>query len=252
MTKPSYKGIYAITINGKSYIGQDSSILSNNRLKHHMGFLKNNNHNNTQMQDDFNEYGFGNLTYTILTLSLDYTKEDLNRLEKEYINKFNTYELGYNQTIGGIGMSGFEMSPETLEKKSIQLRGEKNPQSKLTNNQFFEMVELFKEGKSNSEIAEIFGLHDRYVSLIRHKKRFTSFWDQVVDYEPIQSHSLKDKRKFSYEDFLEVIKMIENGSTNKEIEKRFSASSGTGSRIRHKKLYIDYWKRYEAEKKHIS
>lgn len=249
MAKLSYKGIYAITINDKSYVGQDSNIFKCKRLQNHITALKKNEHNNTKMQDDFNIYGMDKLTYTILTFSLDYTKEDLNRLEKYYIKELNTYEsdFGYNQTLGGIGMLGFVTSTETLEKRSENTSAEKNPNAKITNDQFFEMVELFKQGKSNIEIANIYGLHDRYVSLIRHKKRFKSLWNQVSNYDPINSHFLKDRRRLSYTDFLIIVQMIENGESNEAIQRKFNFASGTGSRIRHKKLYRDYWQRYETE-----
>ena len=97
---------------------------------------------------------------------------------------------------------------------------------------------------SNDEIGEKYNLHSRYVSLIRHKKRFASLWELVGDYEPIQSHSLKDKRKLSYDDFKDVINMLDSGETNASIERKYKLSSGTGSRIRNKKLYVDYWEKH--------
>lgn len=251
MANPKYKGIYLININGKSYIGQDSAIFSNKRFVNHLSYLNRDIHNNKRMQKDYNIYGEDKLTYTILTYSDEYTKEDLNELEEFYIKKYRSFEpeYGYNQTLGSIGMKGYKYSEESRKKRSEKMSGERNGNAKITNNQFYEMVDMFKEGYSNSQIAEIFNLHDRYVSLIRHKKRFKKLWENIDDYSPVKSQSNKDTRKINYEDFKEIMKMINNGSSNKNIEDRYNLSSGSGSRIRNGKAYKDYWEEYHTTNK---
>lgn len=72
-------------------------------------------------------------------------------------------------------------------------------------------------------------------------------WKEV-DYEPKKSNKRNPRQKITYEIFLEIVKMIENGETNASIERRFSLSSGMGSRIRHKKIHRKFWKKYEQEK----
>jgi hypothetical protein len=245
MVKPKIKGIYAIFINDKPYVGQDSGIMQSKRFVNHLSFLKRDIHHNKEMQKDYNEYGIESVTYSILSFSENYTKDDLNALERHYIEELDTFNNGYNQTIGGIGMAGYPQSAESIEKRASQIRGENNPSAKLTNEQFFEIIGMFKQGATNDDVAEKYDLHSRYVSLIRHKKRFKELWMQVKDYEPTPSHKLKHERKFNYSMFLDIMNMIRNGCTNKDIEDKYSASSGTGSRIRNKILYKDYWEQYE-------
>ena len=58
-------------------------------------------------------------------------KEDLARLEKEYIAKYNSTdkEIGYNLTIGGDGVKGVPWGSEKQKQaaKNKDIRGEKNP-----------------------------------------------------------------------------------------------------------------------------
>ena len=57
-------------------------------------------------------------------------------------------------------------------------KGETNSQAKITESQAIEIINLILEGLSNIEIADIFDLHDRYVSLIRGKKRWIYLWEK--------------------------------------------------------------------------
>ena len=57
-------------------------------------------------------------------------------------------------------------------------KGETNSQAKITESQATEIINLILEGLSNIEIADIFDLHDRYVSLIRGKKRWIYLWEK--------------------------------------------------------------------------
>lgn len=58
--------------------------------------------------------------------------------------------------------------------------GEKNGGSKLTNEQAKSLIlDLTNNGMSNQQAAEKYGLHDRYVSLIRHKKRWKFIWVEL-------------------------------------------------------------------------
>lgn len=174
------------------------------------------------MQKDYDLYGEKSLKYSILTFSRDYTE-------------------------GGVGMWGYKQSSAQVEKMSEKLSGENNPGSKLTNKEFYELVDFLKKGYTNQEIAELYGLHDRYVSLIRHKKRFKRLWDEI-DYTPKESTKGKENRNLTYDDYLYIREMIDNGTTNANIENIFKLSSGTGSRLRHGKLYGDFYTKYINEK----
>ena len=56
-------------------------------------------------------------------------------------------------------------------------KGETNSQAKLTEGQAITIINLILDGLSNIEIADMFNLHDRYISLIRGKKRWTYLWE---------------------------------------------------------------------------
>ncbi|WP_246005735.1 nuclease [Brevibacillus gelatini] len=204
--------------------------------------LKKGKHYNKHMQRAFDKYK--NLEYDTLIEFSNIDPETLSAAEMFYIDMFNTYIKGFNKTKGGEGGNGLIVSDIEREKRSKRILGENNPQAKITNEQFFEIVEMLKKGSTNREIASKYKLHERYVSLIRHKKRFKKLWDSIKDYTPINSEEqLKNRGKVSEDMFVKIVKMINEGYTNAEIEETFNLSSGTASRIRNKKLYKQWWKR---------
>lgn len=100
-------GIYKITnnINGKVYIGK--SIHIKRRWSEHKADI-----NDTTKQNHlyraFRKYGLENFTFEIIELC----QEDNNILsekEKYWINFYNSYENGYNETRGGDGL--FKYNP---------------------------------------------------------------------------------------------------------------------------------------------
>lgn len=236
-------GIYYLKINGKYYIGKDVQVSRMKRIKEHIWMLRSNSHYNRHLQASYNKYK-DTFEYGILK-EVDCSLEELIELEKWYIEQYESYRNGYNMTLGGEELGGIQFTDKQLEKKRQNILGEKNPQAKITNGQFFEIVELLKIGKTNPEIAKIYNLHPNYVSLIRHKKRFRHLWKQIDDYEPVKSEAqLKQRGAVTLEMFLDIIKMIRSGETNAAIERKYRLSAGTASRIRHRKLYKQWWVRY--------
>lgn len=59
------------------------------------------------------------------------------------------------------------------------MSGESHVSSKITETQAIEMIGLIKKGCTNKELAEIYPLHPRYISLIRHKRRWKALWDKL-------------------------------------------------------------------------
>lgn len=247
MSGISYKGIYAIYINEKPYVGKDSNIFQSNRLTQHLMYLRRGSHYNKDMQKDYDTYGEDSITYSMLTFSKKYSENELRELEQFYVNKLDSFNNGYNETEGGVGMFGYKYSDEKKENRSIRFTGEDNPTSKLTNAEFYEIVDLLKKGYTNEEIGELYSIHDRYVSLIRHKKRFKRLWG-MIDYTPSESTKGKENRKLSYQDYKHIRQMIEKGCKNKDIEDEYNLASGSGSRLRHGKLYADFYEKYHNEK----
>lgn len=233
-------GIYSLKIGKKRYIGKDSKIEKDNRYKQHMKLLKEGKHYNKHLQHAYNKYK--DVEYEVLFKSEGLSDEEIFILEKEFIIKYDSFDNGYNMTLGGEGMTGYKFSKESSEKKSQKLHGERNGQSKISDEQFYLIVDLLKEGKSNAEIAKAFNISRGHVSSIRHKRRFKNLWKTVDDYFPIKSTDKNKKGKINEEVFIEIVNMIREGKSNAEISRIFSLPSGTVSRIRHKKMHKDFWR----------
>lgn len=119
------RGIYEIKnrINGKVYVGQ--SIHIEERIKRHQRELKAGIHHNHHLQRSYNKYGKENFEYIILYQAQQ--DEDLDELEKQYIEKENAFTNGYNATKGGAGDLGMIVTDEFREKMRQLVMGEKNP-----------------------------------------------------------------------------------------------------------------------------
>lgn len=88
--------------NGKRYIGKTNDI--ERRLGRHFTELKGGYHHSIKLQRAYDKYGKDNfsVTYEIFT---DITEEELAKKEMDYIMEYDSYENGYNETLGGEGHS---------------------------------------------------------------------------------------------------------------------------------------------------
>lgn len=118
---PNVPGIYKITniINGKSYIGQ--SLYLKKRIRRHLSYKSHK--DNLALYKAFDKYGVDKFTIEILetidTKKCDNIKSELDRLEIFYIMKYDSYNSGYNQTIGGdAGITGYKFTKEQRDKVS--------------------------------------------------------------------------------------------------------------------------------------
>jgi group I intron endonuclease len=103
--------IYKITntINNKSYIGQTNNITR--RLRRHR--------NDSRTLDSYlyrsvRKYGWE--VFDVEIIEECNSKKELNERESYYIRKLNTYNDGYNMTLGGDGTVGFILSEESRSK----------------------------------------------------------------------------------------------------------------------------------------
>lgn len=118
---PNHAGIYCFKnkINGKCYIGQAIKIRS--RLKCHWNAINSHSIDNMIIYKAIDKYGVENFELKIIyeirnSLAWD-TKKKLDELEKKYIQEYNSYENGYNQTLGGdAGVLGYKMTDEQKER----------------------------------------------------------------------------------------------------------------------------------------
>lgn len=120
---PNIAGIYIFrnNINGKCYVGQGISLRK--RIKHHFSNIR------TQRYDlplyrAINKYGLHNFTIDILesfvpnNISNEQLIKKLDKLEIEYIEKYDSYHNGYNCTVGGdYGVLGLKMTD--AQKKNV-------------------------------------------------------------------------------------------------------------------------------------
>lgn len=112
-------GIYSIKnlVNNKIYIGSSNNITT--RINQHFNNLKNNKHNNKHLQSSYNKNGVENFSYEILEVFENIDRNELFKIEADYLEKYNIDNL-YNLTMftncGGA---------ETLCKKTclLDLRG---------------------------------------------------------------------------------------------------------------------------------
>ena len=141
-----YGVIYKCTnlINGKIYIGQTKNL--KNRIKMHKKNVENK--VNRKLYDSMNKHGFENFKWEVIDVAL--SKEELNFKEKFYIIKFNSFNSGYNMTIGGDGGNTWiklskERQKEVGEKISKANNGKKKPDG------FAEKLSKIHKGKKMPE-----------------------------------------------------------------------------------------------------
>jgi group I intron endonuclease len=100
-------GIYKIKnlVNEKVYIGQSVDI--EKRWSTHKAELNNNHHHNIHLQNAWNKYGANNFEFSIVE---ECNIDQLNQCEIYWISNFNSFENGYNLTVGGGNTEEFSKS----------------------------------------------------------------------------------------------------------------------------------------------
>lgn len=117
-------GIYSIinNQNQKRYIGQSVEI--EERIKRHFRELRKGIHHNKHLQSSFDKYGEDVFSFEILE---ECEEEELNSKEVQWIKQFDSYNSGYNETIGGDGVRGWKANDEFKEKIRKLVTGSNNP-----------------------------------------------------------------------------------------------------------------------------
>lgn len=144
-------GIYCIEniVKHKRYIGQSVDI--NRRKYEHIHSLSNNKHLNAYLQRSWNEYGEENFKFSILELC---NKSQLKSREVYWIEFYDSFNNGYNMTLGG------DDNPmnyqECRTKLSESLKGNK--------------IWLGKKHKEETKIKISLGNKGKFVSAETRKK----------------------------------------------------------------------------------
>lgn len=117
-------GIYAIhnIINDKYYIGQTKNIKE--RWMQHRSRLKCGTHENSHLQASYNKHGECNFEYLVIE---ECQVEHLDGREMYYIEKYDSYNNGYNQDKGGAGCRGYKHTEEEI----LKMRKIQNPKAVL-------------------------------------------------------------------------------------------------------------------------
>lgn len=111
--------------NGKLYIGktiQPAQVRLNKHFRD--AFNKNNREYNTKFNRAIRKYGTD--IWDLIIIEDNIKEQELNELEIFYIDKYDTYNSGYNSTLGGEGISGHKHSEETKEKIRKSSTGRKH------------------------------------------------------------------------------------------------------------------------------
>ena len=123
-------------------------------------------------------------------------------------------------------------------------QGQENSMSKLMTHEVIHIYDLIKLGKTNGEIALIYNLHERYISLIRHGKRWSKLHKQYFNnIVPISRGNTGLEMSFMLKVIREIIK---GNKTLSKIAKQFDLDPSTVSRIKNKKTWKCAWGVYES------
>lgn len=237
-------GIYKITNPcGKIYIGQSKDIESRiSRYKKLQCCKKQH-----LLYRSFLKYGIENHSFEILEKG-EYTKEELNSLEKEYIVKYNSFrktnKLGMNLKTGG---DSVELDDSIKEKMSIKRKelfkaGQRNSKIKLED--IKEVKRLIAYNKPLNEIAEKFGVKKGAISEIKSGRSWKDIPDYIVPEE--EKHLINRTNQFSRlqklteEQRLEVLNLIDKKElTFEQIGKLYNVTKGAISAIKRSKIKFD-------------
>ena len=134
-------GIYKITnlINNKIYIGCSKDIEHRWVAHKSEAALEHNIQYNYSIHKAFRKYGLNNFSFEIIELA---PESELFNREKYWINFYNSYNNGYNETKGG------DSGPS--------MPGEKNPNSKLKEADIISIRQMILSGKMLSEVYPLY------------------------------------------------------------------------------------------------
>ncbi len=169
--------IYKITnkVNGMSYIGQTRYTVEFRWRQHQ------HKKDGCYFHNALHKYGVEN--FTVETLE-ECEVSKLNEREIFYIAKYNTFDKGYNLTIGGDG------------RRKI-----------VTDNQYDEIKELYLSGFSNNKIATLYNVDKATIVKIL----------KIQGVKIIESKCIS----INNQEFLELVADYKNGFSLKELSKRY-------------------------------
>lgn len=198
-------GIYSITniITGDMYIGQTYQNAGfKGRWRDHRRELNKNIHNNKHLQSAWNKYGEEAFEFNVVHLCDEL--DDLNVLEKYYIEKYNTYKDGYNLTMGG---DGFVYDEDDLlrrrqEQSKISkemMRNKSNYSIKQIENVkilLCEPTDLLIKNRIK-EISKLTSVTEKAILSIKHLRSWVDIREDLNEIM-VKKNDEKDKKRIIY------------------------------------------------------
>lgn len=185
--------IYKITnnLNGKVYIGQTVQPLRD-RWYRHCGNYGSTNENNMAIKRAIKKYGKKNFTIEEIE-SCDYN--DLDEKERFWINYYNSYNEGYNSTLGGQGGAKLQKLLPVKDK----------------------VIEQYNKGLSLREVGKHFNVDHATVRLLLQR--------EGIALRKVRTY------KFTQSERERIVKMVNNGVSRKEIVNEFQISKAYLSQL---------------------
>ena len=193
--------------NGKSYIGVTSRGLDVRKYDH----LNDARIGSSQhFHNAIRKYGKESFEWSILEECESW--EELEKREIYYIEKFDSFNNGYNMTLGGLGSYG--------------MKGERCHSSKITDIQALEIYKLLIEGKPFKEISKLVGVSFNTVSRINRGTTFNHLYDvPAYKIRPRQSENMTE------ETALEIIELLLSGKSIDDISDEMNVNKSTVQNI---------------------
>lgn len=234
-------GIYIITnlINGRRYVGKTEDRFIE-RFWNHTWKLDNKKHDNKHLERAWHKYGKENFEFRVEKVCSH--EDDVSQIEIDTIEKYDTYNNGYNKTIGGDGTKGNYMSEEAK-----LIVGKKN--------------RIHNLGKKHSEETKkkMSEVHKGYVKTKEHRENLSKALKGKIISEETKEKLRKlntginsPVTKFSEKDVVEIKTMLVNKVPQKIISSKFNTSMGTISAIANERTWkhieVEGWNEYVASK----
>lgn len=215
--KSVISGVYFLknTISKKVYVG--STVDIERRFRKHKSELKKNKHRCSEMLKDFNLYGFESFKLVILE---KVEKEKLLEREQYWFEILKNKNEMYNKRILVHTNKNLKHSEETKNKisknsnlkgekngmfgkkhsfkskikmsesrkgeknhrfgKGVEIEGEKNPNSKLKENEVLQIIDMLNKKISIIEISKIFNISSTHIIRIKNGKTWKKFTNRLV------------------------------------------------------------------------
>lgn len=205
-------GIYKITnkINGNAYIGQSVDIEKRWKSHKKRAYCSTGKEFEKTLYRAIRKYGLDNFRFEVLE---ECSENNLNELEYYYIQKYDTYQNGYNETPGGDCRDN--------------VKDEKHPKTKLTNEQVYYIRECYKNHCLQEDIYKEFC---HLIGLSGFKKIWNgSSWQDIH----MDVYTEENKNFFKY-----VRNSKSNNNIPKEIIIDIRQRIKNGEEIN--KIYLDY------------